>query len=326
MVALELIDLDGLNPREQGAALEAAVCAKAESMRQHGQLSPIRLYLKPDGRLRLGFGHIRYLAAKLLDWKEIRAEILPMPADERDIFDARDLENLDHQALNPLEEMLLVEQALARSGGDIQKAAARLHRDTRWVRARGFVTRLAPEVRAMLATGRLAPDHARELAKLSDPKAQSDLASAGALSEKRTGTLRTPDWFRSQIQHRRHPLTVIPWNPASAVAGKPPCNGCPHNTASNPTLFEESAPYCMLPSCYAVKIAASLPAPAAREPDPRAFARATSKWRRIVVSNLAKGLTDDSRLKTLETLAMQWGISFPPPPKPENFVRDADAR
>jgi ParB/RepB/Spo0J family partition protein len=330
MVALDLIDLDGLNPRLQGDALKAAVAAKAESMKDRGQLSPIRLYFKPDShRFRLGFGHLRYLAAKDLGWKEIRAEVLLHPSDDRDILDARDLENLDHQALNPLEEMLLVEQALARSGGDVQKAAARLHRPIAWVRSRAFVAQLAPEVKDLLAARRLAPDHARELAKLPDHASQVQIAAAGSLAPALTGTLRTPEWFRAQVLRRGRSLTVLPWDPAAPLAGKRPCIGCPHNTATNPMLFEtdDGAAFlgqCMNASCFEAKRAAALVTPAPRQLDPAAFAKAQTKWRRSVVATLAKAATDPSRVEALTTLATTWGIPVPPPPKPDDFLGESD--
>jgi ParB/RepB/Spo0J family partition protein len=258
MVPLSLIDVDGLNPREKGERLEEAIKEKMESMRQHGQLHPIRLYRKPDGRFLVGFGHLRREAAMRLAWEDIRAEIFPMPDNMAEVYDARDRENLDQRTLNPLEEMLLVAQALKRNRNSIPATAAQLGRSDSWVRARSYVAKLDHVVCEMLSRRQIEPGHARELAKLADMEGQRIIARAGARTEEGGG--RSIDWFKGQVEKRRRSLRVIPWKLDATFAGKRACVGCPANTATDAMLFEiaDGAGYCMNPACFAEKqIAAS---------------------------------------------------------------------
>jgi ParB/RepB/Spo0J family partition protein len=256
MVPLDLIDADGLNIREEfGALYEARVEEKVASFKLVGQLHPIRLYRKPDGRFRIGYGHLRTEAARRIGWKDIRAEVFPMPKDEREIFDARDRENLDAANLTPLEEMLMVEKAIQRSGGDMKKAADRLGKPVPWVRAHAFVSELDDSVKFMLRTSRILPGHARELAKCVDKEIQKEIAEMGARKADGSGVLRPVEWFRREVERKRKSLKAALWVLSEEFAGKPACNGCPANSLSNPTFFEmgDAAGYCMNAPCYDVK-------------------------------------------------------------------------
>jgi ParB family transcriptional regulator, chromosome partitioning protein len=81
-VKLDLIDLDTHQPRE--TITEAMIAERANSLRRHGQLTPIILIPQATGRYLLFEGELRTRAARSLDWSDLEAvflapEDLPSP-------------------------------------------------------------------------------------------------------------------------------------------------------------------------------------------------------------------------------------------------------
>jgi ParB family chromosome partitioning protein len=83
------IPLERLEPNPYSARVESPqIDELSDSLRQHGQLSPIKVRVSPLNRERyqIVFGHRRVEAAKRLAWKSIRAEIEDMSDDRLAIF------------------------------------------------------------------------------------------------------------------------------------------------------------------------------------------------------------------------------------------------
>ena len=81
-VRLDLIDLDANQPRE--TVTETMIAERANSLRRHGQLTPIILIPQLMGRYLLFEGELRTRAARSLSWTELNAvflspEDLPSP-------------------------------------------------------------------------------------------------------------------------------------------------------------------------------------------------------------------------------------------------------
>lgn len=74
-VEITLIDPDPDQPRKSFP--EAVVQERAESLRRHGQQTPIILIPRPNGRYTLFEGELRTRGATLLGWEKIRAVFLP---------------------------------------------------------------------------------------------------------------------------------------------------------------------------------------------------------------------------------------------------------
>ena len=74
-IKLALIDSDPAQPRKSFP--EAVVRERAESLRRHGQQTPIILIPRSTGRYTLFEGELRTRGATLLSWEKIRAVFLP---------------------------------------------------------------------------------------------------------------------------------------------------------------------------------------------------------------------------------------------------------
>jgi ParB/RepB/Spo0J family partition protein len=254
-IKLSNIILDGKNHRIANARDEQRIKDIADSMRREGQLIAIRVYKKNPKSFLLGFGFSRYEAAKLLGWKEIKAEILPMPDDPAEIIRARATENLDRTNLNPIEEAVAVNQLMEAYGSDVERVASFIGRSVTWVRDRGYLSRLSPLLRQMVIDGRLLLGHAREIAKLSNHAAQSELAAWAKVAEDGTSAY-SLDHCKRDVAKRSLSLIGTPWDQTVEFAGKRDCAGCPSN-GNNGFLFGDAGKrdYCEDAECYGVKSA-----------------------------------------------------------------------
>lgn len=252
-VALDRIVEDGANPRSPEADDEVKIAGLVESFRTIGQLSPVRVYTRQDGTLLLGFGHRRVKAARRLGWTTIVAEIRPMPEDPAEIVQARAIENLERDNLNPFEEAAQVAQLLeslapaysaesfAAAGDEcrsamIAAAASKLGRSATWIRDRGYLARLDKSVKARVVAGELPLGHAREIAKLADPGLQKD--AADRYGGRRGIGVRPIESLKRWVRQQMRSLKAVPWDTSIEFANKPACDGCPHNTANDRQLFE----------------------------------------------------------------------------------------
>jgi len=258
--------------------------ALKQSVEACGQLQPIRVYERgPDQKQGrhdkpyiLGFGSRRCVAMELLGRKTVRAIVFE-PATDAQIAQARAVENLHRQDIQPLEEVLAVSDVLeaikaeAKFTGDpYVEAATRLARSVQWVRDRDYLHRLTKPVQRFAMQSGLPAGHLRELAKVGDPHEQMRLAceSAGAppwafpATEKDAGIAdhqrqlqegyfaeladgKAERWplsrLKAEVAKVQLSLKIIPWQfdkPVSQGDVKlRKCAGCPHNSETDRTLF-----------------------------------------------------------------------------------------
>ncbi len=162
--------------------------------------------------------------------------------------------------------------------------AAMLAKPASWVRDRMYLLRLSEKARKLVLSGKLPLAHAREIAKLADPKRRDELAedyAAGgdmSISDSEPGKL---EELQEDVRRSVFALNVVQWKLEVPFAGKPACEGCPHNSISSPGLFEHGgdvskdmkagrgtyatidaakasdAGVCTLPACYEAKLRAA---------------------------------------------------------------------
>ena len=164
--------------------------------------------------------------------------------------------------------------------------AAMLGKPASWVRDRLYIGRLSEKSKALVLTGKLPLAHAREISKVADEKRREDLCRAYAaggsdsISDVEAGKL---EELQMEVRRSVFALHVVPWQRHVAFAGRQPCDGCPHNSATNPGLFEgggdvslsmvggrgtyasesassekiAAAGICTMPACYADKLRAA---------------------------------------------------------------------
>lgn len=164
--------------------------------------------------------------------------------------------------------------------------AAMLGKPASWVRDRLYIGRLSDASKRLILHGKLPLAHAREISKVADAKRREELCKAYAaggsdsISDVEAGQLAD---LQMEVRRSVFALHVVPWQRHVAFAGHRPCDGCPHNSATNPGLFEgggevslamvggrgtydsesasvekvAAAGICTLPSCYADKLRAA---------------------------------------------------------------------
>jgi hypothetical protein len=164
--------------------------------------------------------------------------------------------------------------------------AAMLGKPASWVRDRLYIGRLSDKSKRLVLEGKLPLAHAREISKVADEKRREDLVRAYAaggtdsIGDTEPGALED---LQEEVRRSVFTLHVVPWKRDVAFAGQPTCDGCPHNSATNPGLFEgggevstdmiggrgtyggvdansakvAAAGICTLPRCYADKLRAA---------------------------------------------------------------------
>lgn len=243
----------------------------------------------------LGFGARRCEAIERLGLRDVLAIVHPAAPDEK-IEAARAVENLHRKDITPIEEAMAVEQVIRAVGRDNFATEAELHeevasqlgRSVRWVQDHAYFSRLTPAVRELAMAAELPAGHLREIAKVGDPYRQLNIA--GRVSGLDEQALRldddteVDDCLRAHLQEdldrireksfRRQTLAEtqklvqaglgslrrVQWDLSLRIIDDeqtlPPCDGCPHNSATDPDLFgfttgEEAI--CSNPTCYEAK-------------------------------------------------------------------------
>ena len=102
-IKLALIDSDPAQPRKSFP--EAVVRERAESLRRHGQQTPIILIPRSTGRYTLFEGELRTRGAALLSWEKIRAVFLPeaMLPSQDEVLERQLVTNIHSSRINDLD-------------------------------------------------------------------------------------------------------------------------------------------------------------------------------------------------------------------------------
>lgn len=167
-----------------------------------------------------------------------------------------------------------------------EQVAAMLGKPASWVRDRMYIGRLSEHARGLVLSGKLPLAHAREIAKVGDEAKRDRLARAFAaggpesISDVEAGQLAD---LQMEVRRSVFALCEAPWKLSLPFAQTPACDGCPHNSANNPGLFEHGgtasktmvggkgtydsieadhfravkAGICTLPGCYEQKLRAA---------------------------------------------------------------------
>ena len=154
----------------------------SESIRENGLLQP--LVVRPAGgkaerpRYQLVAGERRLRAVRLLDWERVPAVVRDV--DDETLLVLALVENLQREALNPLEEAEgyqvlseefgLTQQEIAQSVGKSRSTVANMLR----------LLQLPPSIRKLLQRGALSMGHARALLGLDDGVRAGELARKAA--------------------------------------------------------------------------------------------------------------------------------------------------
>ncbi|WP_448586405.1 ParB/RepB/Spo0J family partition protein [Thermaurantiacus sp.] len=165
MVPIDLIDRNPNQPRRHFD--EAALEELAQSIRTQGILQPLLLRPRGEGRYEIVAGERRWRAAQRAGLAEVPAIVRAL--DDRQVFEAALIENVQRTDLNPIEEA----DAYGRLRDEFAHTQERIAEVTGKSRSHiGNYLRLLelpPAARAMVADGRLSMGHAKVVLASANP-------------------------------------------------------------------------------------------------------------------------------------------------------------
>ena len=207
---LESIVANPLQPRQEFSERELDELAR--SIRENGLLQPLVVRPAPGGgeRFELVAGERRLRAVRLLEWEDVPA--LVRDVDDETLLVLALVENLQREALNPLEEAEGYRALAERFGMTQEDIAQAVGKDRSTVANLLRLLRLPPSIRKLLREAKLSMGHARALLSVDDPVKAGDLARRAA----REG------WSVREVERRasaRKPRKASP--KGDAVAGDP---------------------------------------------------------------------------------------------------------
>lgn len=148
----------------------------ANSIRENGLLQPLVVRPSPhaDDRFELVAGERRYRAVTSLEWSEV--PVVVRDADDETLLVLALVENLQREALNPLEEAEGYQALADRFDMKQAEIAKAVGKDRSTVANLIRLLQLPPSIRKLLEAGSLTQGHARALLTLDDPVFAGELA------------------------------------------------------------------------------------------------------------------------------------------------------
>ncbi len=162
-----------LQPRKEFA--EEELGELVDSIRENGLLQPLVVRPSPsaEGRFELVAGERRFRSVQKLGWTDV--PVMIREVDDETLLVLAMVENLQREALNPLEEAEgyeLLSERFELTQAEIAKAVGK-NRST--VANSLRLLGLPPSVRKLVATGALSAGHARAILSLSDPVRMAEI-------------------------------------------------------------------------------------------------------------------------------------------------------
>jgi len=209
-IALASIVPNPLQPRQEFPAAELEELTN--SIRENGLLQPLLVRPSPTaaGRYELVAGERRFRAVTSLGWQEAAAVVREV--DDEALLVLALVENLQREALNPLEEAEGYRSLGDRFGMTQEQIAQAVGRERSTVANLLRLLKLPPSIRKLLKEGRLSMGHARALLAIEDPLKAGDLARRAA----------DEGWSVREVEKRAAGRKVAPRNGKhEAAAGDP---------------------------------------------------------------------------------------------------------
>lgn len=167
-----------LQPRREFTEEELAELS--DSIRDNGLLQPLVVRPAPGGadRYELVAGERRFRAIARLGWEDV--PVLVRDASDETLLVLALVENLQREALNPLEEAEGFQALAARFGMTQADIARAVGKDRSTVANLLRLLKLPPSVRKLVEDGSLSMGHARAILAVSDPLRAAELARRAA--------------------------------------------------------------------------------------------------------------------------------------------------
>ena len=171
------VDIDLLAPNDKQPRVQmddSRLEELAQSIKENGVIQPI-LVQKIGGLYRIIAGERRWRAAQRAGLLKVPVVVRDVPLeDERQLLQLALIENIQRENLNAIDEAAAYQRLADEFGLTHDQIAAAVGKDRSSVANYVRLLKLADEVRAELAAGRLTMGHARALLALTDPGQQRD--------------------------------------------------------------------------------------------------------------------------------------------------------
>ena len=139
-----------------------------ESIRQHGLIQPIVVRIIENGYEVIA-GHRRLEACKRLRWRQIPCLILDL--EDRDSYEVQLIENLQREALNPIQEADCYYQYVKNYGwGGITYLAKRIGKSQEYISNRLQLLKLPKEIKEEIIRRRISPSSGLEILTVTNDK------------------------------------------------------------------------------------------------------------------------------------------------------------
>lgn len=174
VVELKMMDIEPNSAQPRKDFDEVALAELANSIREHGVLTPILVQKSDNGFYKIIAGERRWRASKIAGQKTIPAIIKDF--DEIKIHEVALIENLQRRDLNPVEEALGYRQLMDDYKLTQEKISQRLGKSRSTIANAIRLLSLDKQVLDLLAKGDISTGHAKVLAGIDDKSVQTNLA------------------------------------------------------------------------------------------------------------------------------------------------------
>ncbi len=177
IVTLKVMDVEPNSNQPRKVFEDEALTELAESIKEHGVISPIIVAPPVNGYYKIIAGERRWRASKLAGIKTIPAIIKDY--DDAKLYEVALIENLQRQDLNPVEEAFAYRKLMDDFNLTQEKIAQRLSKSRSSIANSLRLLTLSKTALELLADGKISTGHAKVLVAV-DSKLQSKLAKEAA--------------------------------------------------------------------------------------------------------------------------------------------------
>jgi ParB family chromosome partitioning protein len=223
-IRLDRIDPDPNQPRTEFDA--DSLQRLANSLKQRGQLQPIRVrWDEADNHYLIVIGERRWRAAKLAGLESIACIVVPGTATPEDILEDQLIENCLREDLKPIEQARAYQSLMQRLGVSQRALAEKLDISQGQIMQSLKLLELPEAIRVSIDEGKVAPSIGYEIAKVTDPVQQMELAEQVARGEagrteirERTVKAPRPKRWTFALEDGSQVTVTIPGQDATAEA------------------------------------------------------------------------------------------------------------
>lgn len=187
------VSLDDLVPNDmqpRKAFDDSALEALAESIKNHGIISPLVVSPRNDGKYLIIAGERRYRASRLAGLKTVPVFI--RDCNKKEIDELALIENIQREDLNPIEIAEAIKNLIDEYGYTQEEAADRVGKSRPAVANYLRLLNLGDSVKALVSNGTISAGHARCMVAIEDKALQLEVAKKivdGNLSVRETEVL-----------------------------------------------------------------------------------------------------------------------------------------